>query len=186
MSNLSNIRAAIADKIKTEFGTDFDVDVHSGRFDAAELAKFVALAPAIRVAILGFNNIKNGNTESIGLRLQIGIYVVTKDTITRLDRDTSSLSISERLLLFCHGNFWGLKNVEAAEIQGAQNLYNDTLLKAGASIWAIDVAQNAIIQTSPIEAETPIKEIFVGISPEIGVPNVDKYFPINVEGTDSE
>lgn len=183
MGKLSILRDAIKDNLKSALPNNFDIDTHSGRFDANALALFIAKSPAIRVAIMGFKDFRTFGENADIANCQIGIYIALKDTSSRLDRDAGTLDIAEAVMLLANTNRWGLPFAFGAKPQGAQNLHSDVLVGKGVALWAIDISQDIIIQPDDLPSPIQLKTIYLGIAPQIGVGNEEFYIPIDAAPT---
>lgn len=178
MSQLLQLRQAVIERIGTLLPT-FKVEGHLGRFNAAELTRFLIAAPAVRVAVLNLKDaVETGDeTESeIDCTAVLAIYVVTKDGASKLSRDEAAVAAVERIILGAIGQRWGLVFCKPAEPGSAQNLYSEETLSKGTALWGIEIQQPLRLRLqAPGEAIDFLKELFIGIAPEVGPPHLDDY-----------
>lgn len=192
MSVLLGLRAAIIADIATELPQGWSVDGHLGRFTAADLTKFITVAPAVRVAVLGLTDPKPLDADAVEWRVKIGVFVVTKDQGKALAREEIAAAAVETIILRAFGSRWsmGPSGVKPAEATTAQTIFNDDTLRQGIALWAIDWSQPVVLSRDDTtgEGETnPLKELWVGIAPDIGAAHRDDYigpFPSTLEASD--
>lgn len=175
MSQLLQLRDAIIAKIKAAL-PDFGVEGHFGRFNGAELSKFLVAAPAVRVAILGLSDSSDGvEEEDLDTVARVGVYIVTKDGVLKASRDASVCAASEKVVMLAKGQRWGLSFCRAALPATAQNLYSEDTLNKGVALWAIDIRQPLVLSAPEGEAGDPLTELYIGLAPNIGAAHVDDY-----------
>ena len=175
MSQLLQLRDAIIARIRAAL-PEFDVEGHYGRFDATELSRFVAKAPAARVAVLGLSDSSDGvDEDDLDTVARIGVYVVTKDGVLKASRDAAVCAASEKIVLLAKGQRWGLTFCRPAAPAVAQNLYSPESLNKGVAIWAIDIRQPVVLSAPEGAAEAPLTELYLGLAPKIGAAHVDDY-----------
>ena len=183
MSALLSLRQAVIDGIKAKLPPQWDVAGHLGRFAAADLNAFLLKAPAVRVAILGLTDSRRVDDDAIECRVRIGIFVIAKDRLVKLEREEIAAVAVETIVLLSLGQRWGLAFAKAAEPATAQLISSDETLAKGVALWAIDLPQPAVLARP--EGETwPLTEIYLGLAPEIGPEHVADYIgPITATGT---
>ena len=180
MSVLLNLRAAIIADIAARLPKGWSVDGHLGRFTAADLTRFITVAPAVRVAVLGLTDPKPQDGDAVEWRVKIGVFVVTKDQGKTLAREEIAAAAVETIVLNAFGSRWGMgaAGVKPAEAATAQTIFNDDTLRQGIALWAIDWSQPVVLSRDDTSGEggtNPLKELWVGIAPDIGEAHRDDY-----------
>lgn len=177
MSVLLNLRAAIIAGIADQLPKGWDVGGHLGRFTANDLTKFITVAPAVRVAVLGLTDPKPHDGEAVEWRVKIGVFVVTKDQGKALAREEIAAAAVETIVVNAFGSRWGMgaAGVRPAEAATAQTIFNDDTLRHGVALWGIDWSQPVILSRAEAAEFNPLKELWVGIAPEIGAAHRDAY-----------
>lgn len=174
MSRLLQLRDRIVERVRTS-APGVEVEGHLGRFDDAELRKFMVKAPAIRVAALALEDPRPVSDEGVDYTARIGLYIVTKDGAARLSRDAAAITLVEAVLMLTTGQRWGLAFAHPAQRASAQNLYTPATGQGdGVALWAIDLRQPIRLASEPDEAGA-LTRVFLGIAPNIGAAHVDDY-----------
>jgi Domain of unknown function (DUF1834). len=179
MSQLLQLRESVITQIQAALPT-FNVEGHFGRFNGAELTRFLVAAPAIRVAILGLSDSSDGADEdALEAVARIGIYIVTKDGDLKGSRDAAICAAAERIVLLALGQRWGLAFCRPARPAIAQNLYSEDTLAKGVALWAIDLRQPVSLTlpegTGGGDPEGALTELYIGLAPDIGPAHIDDY-----------
>lgn len=188
MSQLLTLRAAMIDAIKQALPS-FEVAGHMGRFSATDLNQFLVKAPAVRVAILGLSDTSALGPEGdhLAARVKLAIYVVTRDQAKRLGREEMAVAAVEALCLLALGNRWGLDFTLPAEAPKAQTIFSKETLDKGVALWAIELDQPVRLAPDDDGSQGPegsLKEMWLGIAPEIGIAHRDAYIGPLKDGTD--
>lgn len=189
MSVLLNLRAAIIADITAQLPKGWSVDGHLGRFTSGDLAKFITVAPAVRVAVLALTEPKPQDADAVEWRVKIGVFVVAKDQGRTLAREQIAAAAVETIVLNAFGSRWGLgrSGVRPADAATAQTIFNDDTLRHGVALWAVDWSQPVVLSRDEAAEFNPLKELWVGIDPDIGPAHVADYtgpFPPAAEATD--
>lgn len=184
MSALLDLRDAVVASVKAALPS-FGVEGHLGRFEAADLQKFMTKAPAVRVAILGLADPK---AEGEGLYLynvRMALYVVTKDEVARMSRDAAALAAVETIVMLAFEQRWGLKFARPAAPATAQNLNSEASLKLGVALWGVAIGQPVRLATTDAGELDALKALWIGVAPDIGAAHRDDYlgpFPEEAAG----
>lgn len=187
MSVLLNLRAAIITDIAKLLPKPWNVDGHLGRFTANDLTKFITVAPAVRVAVLSLTDPKPQDGDAVEWRVKIGVFVVTRDQAKTLAREEIAAAAVETIVVNAFGSRWGMgaAGVKPAEAATAQTIFNDDTLRHGVALWAIDWSQPVVLSREEAAEFNPLKELWVGIAPEIGAAHRDAYIgPFPGEASD--
>ncbi|PZO04851.1 MAG: hypothetical protein DCF29_09585 [Alphaproteobacteria bacterium] len=178
MSQLLQLRQAVIDRIKAVLPT-FTVEGHLGRFNAAELTRFLIAAPAVRVAVLGMADGQRTSDEDgteLDCIVRLAIYVVTKDDARKLSRDEACIAAVEAITLAAVGQRWGLDFCDPAQPASAQNLYSAETLAKGNALWAIEIGQPVRLRVPIGEGDVDeLRQLFIGLAPEVGPEHIDDY-----------
>lgn len=129
-------------------GKTVKVEPHAGRFDAAELKRISAQAPAVFVAVLGLADLSESCGE-VSATCQILAIVVCKDA-QALSRDLAALGMMEALARIVPGNDWGGAAEKAPEDTRCDNLFSATLDQAGVAMWGVAWRQRAIVAKTSV------------------------------------
>lgn len=142
--SLLTLRQAIVDDLTANLPALKTCEGHGGRFDANEVKRVAAKAPALFVACLGVSDTDEA-PDGIAGTVQWGAFVVARDTGAS-GRDEGGLAILQALLLHLPGNRWGLDQAEGRpQAIRAQNLYSATVDKMGVAMWAVSWRQRMVI-----------------------------------------
>jgi len=129
-------------------GKTVKVEAHAGRFDAAELKRISAQAPAVFVAVLGLADISESCGE-VSATCQILAIVVCKDA-TALPRDLAALGMMEAMAKIVPGNVWGGAAEKTPEDIRCDNLFSATLDQAGVAMWGVAWRQRATVARTSV------------------------------------
>lgn len=145
---------------------------HPGRFNAAEVKRMSARTPSVRVSLLGITPGKSGNHL-----LNLAAFIVTSDK-RGLHRNDAALAIAASVIRRVRGTAWGKEPLmgEASE-PTAQNLYNSEIDKNGIALWAVNWSHEFRFGDTAPE-ECVLKELYIGIAPEVGAAHEDDYLKI--------
>lgn len=142
--SLTEIRQNMVDQLASQLPALKTCQPHAGRFDAAELRRVAAQAPALFLAVLQIPNLTlNGNNTRV-LELSLGAFLATRDQ-PHYPRDTQMLDLVEQLLQLLPKAKWQdgrVRSVEPASIN-ARNLYSGELDKSGIALWLVSWTQRA-------------------------------------------
>lgn len=149
MSTPLDLRAAIVAKFDAELPDAVRVAAHPGRFDLAELKRYVTGAPAVRVAVLEVSPEQEGS----GLEL---VCRCAAYTITRAGRDYAadehSLVLAALMLPIADGEDWDLADASAPRNLAWQNLYASdqgrTAVHLAAMTWDQRIGLGVIDETT--------------------------------------
>lgn len=151
MSVLS-LRAAVVAGLQAALpklaGKTVKVESHAGRFDAAELKRISAQAPAVFVAVLGLADLSESCGE-VSATCQILAIVVCKDAPS-LPRDLAALGMMEASAKIVPGNDWNGAAEAAPEGLRCDNLFSATLDQAGVAMWGVAWRQRAIVARTAV------------------------------------
>lgn len=149
---LSEILDTIAAAIRAALPALKSCEAHGGRFDAQELMRVAAKAPALFVAITRVNNLRLEYGERKA-ELMFAGFIVTKDT-PGADRAQMALTILQALAGIIPDNRWNIDGAESLPTNiEAQNLFSAALDKKGVAMWAISWRQTfAIAQEVDVAA----------------------------------
>lgn len=150
-------------------------EVHGGRFDVSELKRMAAHAPGVYLAVIGVPGNKTGGDGRRTLTLQLTAFVVARD-LPRVSRDLAALNMVQTLMGIIPENNWGIgKGGGMAYQVTATNLYSGALDKTRSALWGISWRQDITLGDDIWSGGVLPDELYVGIDPQTGPPNQDKY-----------
>ena len=139
---ITAVRQQIADQLALALPALKHCKPHPGRFDAAELRRVAAQAPALFLAVLQVSNLTVNSTGIREATLDLGAFIVTKDEAGS-PRDSQVLDLSEQILQLLPKQKWATaqtRSVESTSIR-AQNLYSGSLDNLGIALWLVSWQQ---------------------------------------------
>ncbi|MBB4266893.1 hypothetical protein [Roseospira visakhapatnamensis] len=146
---LNGLLDAVVAGLKAHFGAGLrQCKRHAGRFDAAELERHGADAPAILVAPLGIGPGAEAGDGTADHTLRLGAFVVATDR-GRADRDVLAAGLVGTLITHLPGQVWGRDDTHPVEARTlrAQNLYASTRGR-GVVLWGLEWRQAIRLGTS--------------------------------------
>jgi hypothetical protein len=139
-SSLANLRDAVVASLKTKIPGVPSIEPHLGAFRQQDLAAFATKTPAIRVAMLGFEDLRLNN-YGVQIPVDFSAVIVTRDMKnadgTANPRDVSAMLIANAVTLAVSGNRFGLDGVFRPEKLRAQNQYHEAFIAAGLALWEV-------------------------------------------------
>jgi len=157
---LMELRDKIVSGLAANFPALKDVKPHGGRFDVDELKKYSLNAPAVRVAFVGFSRAQLNSAGQLVGPLQFALFIITKGR----DSDREGLVLAEQIADYVQFQQWGIANVQAAQVTGIENLYNDGVDTAGITLLAVTVTQNAAMGSVRAADDIEAQSHFDGLS----------------------
>lgn len=145
MTTLNQIQDAIVSTIKSGLTDLKTVEPHGGRFDAGEIKRVSARAPAAFVSILNTRQAGRSDSDVV----TIGLFVSAKD-LPGNHRGAQAGALVSALLALVKNNRWGLDDAEGIP-QGvnSRNLYGTNVDRQGIALWAITWQQQFEIGDEP-------------------------------------
>lgn len=195
LSNMDALayRDAIVTAIKERLPALASCQAYAGRFDLDELRNITVALPAVFVSVLGVPGVQPDGDGCLITTFQTVIYVVARNT-PRLPAGDACLAMVSHLLpripfsRWAHGGGTPIINLGDPEAITAENLYSDGQRTQGVCLWAIGFRQAAKLGESEWHALPVVlpTEVYVGIAPEVGLPNKDKYTKVHPDTTGEE
>jgi hypothetical protein len=148
-------RAAVVSGIKKKMPSLRACRAYHGEFDAGELARVWAEAPAVLVACLGWPELTHNGGMPVA-EVKLGAFILTADPKLEL-RDERALAIAEDLSVMIQGERWGLDGVGRAARITAENRYNGEIDRKAVAIWLVQWFQKVDLP----EVETAALDDFV-------------------------
>lgn len=178
---LSDYPAAIKSTVKTVLPHLRQLETHSGEITPKELLKMGARAPAVFITLA---QIKPQGKTPDGYTifpLVPVIYVVTTDT-RNLDRFETAINLVQSLCLAFDCNTFGIDCVNEPDLITSRNLFNGEIDKEKMCLWAISWKQEFYAGESLFDDDGVVpKSLYIGIAPDIGPENIDKYEQVPLE-----
>lgn len=169
--SILTLRDAIVGKLRVAL-PQVSVEPHGGAFDVDELKRVAALAPAIRVAIIGARSVKPQADGSIALPLDFAAVLMTKDTamagqgVTR--RDTAALALGSALAVCVNGNRWGVRGVGAPAAVTLRNEFSGEIDNLGVALWQLTWTQDLLLGADRFEAIGALSALWINDAPFAG------------------
>ncbi|QGM46736.1 hypothetical protein [Methylocystis heyeri] len=139
-SSLANLRDAVVASLKAKIPGVPSIEPHLGAFREQDIAAFATRTPAIRVAMLGFQELQRNN-YGLQVPVEFSAVIVTRDTKntdgTANPRDVSAMLIANAVTLAVASNRFGLDGVFSPEKLRAQNQYHEAFIDAGLALWEV-------------------------------------------------
>lgn len=163
VANLPALRDAVVADLRAKIPS-LSIEPHGGSFDEKEIQTFATKAPAIRVALLGFDQVSRHASGQVWLPVNFAAAIVTKDQIeegAKVSRDTAALMISNAVALAVAGNRFGLSGVKQPENLRGGNLYSGTVLAMGLALWQVTWTSPVLLGESVDEALAALTQLIV-------------------------
>lgn len=164
VGDLVNLRAAVVTRLRAKIPGLRSIEPHGGTFDDGEVKKFATLAPAIRVACMGFDRVERHSSGMLRLPVHFAAVVVAKDAMQEGDkvgRDTAALLIANAVALAVAGHRFGLEGVFQPENLRGANEYSDASQNAGVALWQVTWTSPVLLGESLDEALGALTQLFV-------------------------
>ncbi|HEY8136261.1 MAG TPA: hypothetical protein VIF61_00375 [Methylocystis sp.] len=163
LSNLPALRDAVVASLRAKIPS-VSIEPHGGSFDEKEIQAFATKAPAIRIALLGFDQVSRHASGQVWLPVNFAAAIVTKDQLddgAKVTRDTAALLISNAVALAVAGNRFGLSGVKQPENLRGGNLYSGDVLKMGVALWQVTWTSPVLLGESVDEALAAMTQLIV-------------------------
>jgi hypothetical protein len=184
--NLSDLRRAVADRLAELLPKLKSCETHPGRFDEAELKRFLTAAPAVRVAILGIGAGRDTGSGEWDWPVTLAAFVATQSA-GKLDRAESAQNIVWAILNAVPATDWGVDNARTPEQIRADNLTSAEVTSLGAALWAVSWQQDLRGGTNLFAAEgTMPTDLYVGVAPAIGAAHEPEYEHVDLAALGDE
>ncbi len=139
---------AIKSSIQTEIPDFKDVGIFGGGFNGIDdVKKVTALAPSLRIGLVGLNKSLNLNSNQLETELDLSLIFITKDVKTANSKHAIALSFLERVLLLVKNGNWGIENIYATDINSvtAKNYWGAELMQNDIALWQVNWKQKCIL-----------------------------------------
>jgi hypothetical protein len=157
-SSLAQLLDLIVARMAEKLGNAVRVEPHDGRFDAEEIRRCAAFAPAVFVSCLGTVPEQNPRVgKNLNPRVQWGAWILTKDQAipAQIGRMKVALNLGEVLMRLVAVETWDAWNTSAAMNLSLANLYNGKKTDAaGVALWVLSWDQRVELNLS-----TPIDQL---------------------------
>lgn len=138
-SDAASALATVADSLTVTLD-GVSVSVAGGAWDAAEVRRHIADAPALVLACLRLDDYTRRGNDAWRARADLAAYVITRDMPAGADRHSQALTLSGRLMEVVSGTNWGRPQAfdipELASVR-AHNLYSGSLDSVAVALWAV-------------------------------------------------
>jgi len=131
--------AAVA-QLQAYLPSNVDIATHGGTFNLEALKQFTVMAPAVRVATLGFDTPIRVSSGEKDLPVKVAAAIITKDTMS-VPRDQAANAIATAIALIIDNNKLGIDNGwPCGEVKGV-NEYSGNVQDVGLAIWQVTWTQ---------------------------------------------
>lgn len=147
-------RTAIVSAIDTAIPSLREVKAHDGRFDLAELKRWAAVAPCVRVAALAVPRFGMQGRQPYAVVRWGAFLVCAGAPATPLSRGAQALTYAAELMSLIPGRVWSLSGAQAPDGMSAQNLFSAEIDRHGVSLWAFQWTQQidiALLSAAELE-----------------------------------
>lgn len=176
MATPTQLQQAVVDQLKAALPGLRSCDLYAGEFAGGELSRASLAAPAVLVACLGATRGSDHGSGEYDFLCRYSAYCLTRHAGGREQRGVLALALAEAVLSQIEGARFGLAGVSAAKVTRLDNLYGAEFDKAGVALWAVTWEQKALFGADLWATDGVLPtSLFVGISPEIGLPHEDDY-----------
>lgn len=163
VANLAALREAVVASLREKIPA-VPIEPHGGTFDDREIQTFATKAPAIRVALLGFDAAARHASGQVWLPVNFGAAIVTRDQVeegAKVSRDVGAMMIANAVGLAIVGNRFGLSGVKQPENMRGSNLYSGDVLKMGVALWQVTWTSPVLLGESVDEALAAMTQLIV-------------------------
>lgn len=134
--------------------------------------------PALVLSLASFEQNQPTGTEQLAISLHWELRVVCSRKGANAEIEVRQLAAS--VASFVHGNQFGMKVKGAHFIAAGSDEFSPDL--AGLEPWLVEFEQSVCLGTSCFDDDfTTPEEVYVSISPEIGLEHKDKYYLVTEE-----
>lgn len=140
---LNELQDAIVSTLATALGSTITVSACDGEYSADSIRRYASAAPAVHVAITGFDSDKTIISGEATAEVKPVLFLTTKRTpLVSPGRGVQILATSVLRSISEVGQVWGLNDPAQAprNIKG-KNLYASDLDKMQVALWAISWSQ---------------------------------------------
>ena len=163
--DISALRDAISATLKAKLPR-VDVDAHGGTFDLDEVKRYAALAPAVRVALVGCGKASRWNDGRWLVPVNIACVIFARDAAsadrsTIISRDTAALALATSVQIVIQGNRFGLSGVRQPEDVTARNEYSGALDATGAALWQVNFTCGVLLGEAVDETLAALAQLYI-------------------------
>lgn len=171
--SLPALLATVTDRIGAALPRLQQCEAHPGKFNIAELERFLTLSPAVRVAVVSvrWRPLDEGAVSGTAM---LAAFVVASDKSRIGDKAVQAMEITETIARVAVNNDWGLADCRPAEDVESANLYSTDTGRKGVTLWSVGWRQTFRVGASPAETGK-LESLYVGRTPRIGKRHKDDY-----------
>ena len=173
MNSINATQAAIIIALKAIPG--ISVEAYAGQFSAMDLPQVRIVAPSILVDFAAGDVSTDTGTGEIDIACQFGAYCIARLANDLHNRNQSAHALAQSAALLVANNRWGLTKVHIPTGIKIKPINAALFIKNALGVVAVSWTQTVRIGTSVWDGGTLPTEVWLGLSPEIGIPFVDKY-----------
>ena len=176
VSDFSMLRDAVVATLAAAI-PNVSVEAHGGTFDLEEIKRYAALAPAIRVAVVGCGRAYRWNDGRWLVPVNFAAVCVARDLPSAdrtkiVGRDAAAMLLATAVGLAVQGNRFGLSGVRQPEDVMARNEYSGRVDQTGLALWQVTWTSGAALGASVNEAIAAIVQVLAQVDGSTAPPDV--------------
>lgn len=178
-TTLDEVHSSIEDAIRTRFPTLATVEFYKQDRKVLDL-------PACLLEMSDLEPTSDPGTEQLAVLARFEARLVIGKSQGSYNPELEVRKLAAAFGVFCKNQRWGIKGgaVGPAEIASiSEDPFSPDL--DNYYVWAVEWVQEIFLGESVWDGEgVPITQVFLGISPDTGPENLDKYVQIYPDGVD--
>lgn len=180
MTLLVNFLNTVKDSFTAAFPLARQCELHSGDLNIDEIRQIAPQLPALLISS-GAIGIKEPQADGTNLKpVTIVAYVITRDE-AGLTRFESAANIAEALLELVDSNNFAFAGAREATDEQAKNLSTSGLEREKVAMWVVRWVQKLQFGQSFFDDGIMPTRLYVGMDPDTGADNINKYVEITNE-----
>ncbi len=176
MNSINVLQAAIV----ADCAAIAQAESYAGQFSAMDLQRVLVKMPSILVDFAGAEVQDTTGTGEIDLVCQFGAYCLSKRANNLHARNSSSHDLAQAVALRIVQNRFGLTKVQPPVKIRLKPLNAATFMDNALGVVAVTWEQTLRVGQSVWVGGQRPTEVWLGLSPEIGVPYINQYEQIDV------
>lgn len=175
-NSINALQAAVI----SDFATRFEVhcDAYAGQFGELAVRKALVKTPSILVDFESGEESSDPGTEQVDLKCRLTAYAITRLANGPNARNQSAQDLAQSILVKLKYNRFGLTGIQVpAEIK-IKPVNHPVFVNNALGVCAVSWSQILRLGDSIWTGGAIPEEVWLGLSPEIGVPFVDRYVQV--------
>jgi phage gp37-like protein len=179
MSDINTLITAIQTKLDDKLA-NVSVEEYADQFTEATMRKVAINPPVVWLHLVDAQH-KESGTEQLMFNCQFSLYCIAKVPNSHQKSKAKSLLIAQQAAKTLHFNRFGVVGAGVPEqiiIKPASSAY---LLQHGIALTEVKFQQKIMTGESVFDSQPDFiaEEVWLGISPEIGIPHIDDYTKVH-------